>query len=153
PLLSYGGWMTGANIVNPLMVQMDRFLVGAMVSTVAVAYYTTPYELVTKFWFIANAMLGVGFPAFATSFVQDRERTAVLFGRGVKYAFLTLFPLVLGSISLAPEILAIWLGADFARESAPVMRWLALGVLLNGLAQVPSALLQGVGRPDLTAKL
>ncbi|MDR3635939.1 MAG: flippase [Isosphaeraceae bacterium] len=153
PLITYGGWMTVANVINPLMVQMDRFLVGALVSTVAVAYYTTPYELVTKFWFISNAMLGVVFPAFATSFVQDRGRTAHLFGRGVKYAFLTLFPLVLGSVALAPEVLAVWLGGDFAQESAPVMRWLALGVLLNGLAQVPSALLQGVGRPDLTAKL
>ena len=153
PLITYGGWMTLVNVINPLMVQMDRFLVGALVSTAAVAYYTTPYELVTKFWFVSNAMLGVVFPAFATSFVQDRGRTALLFGRGVKYAFLTLFPLVLGSIALAPEVLAVWLGGDFARESAPVMRWLALGVLLNGLAQVPSALLQGVGRPDLTAKL
>ena len=47
----------------------------------------------------------------------------------------------------------MWLGADFARQSTRVMQWLALGVLLNGLAQVPSALMQGVGRPDLTAKL
>jgi O-antigen/teichoic acid export membrane protein len=153
PLIRYGGWMTVANVVNPLMVQMDRFLVGALVSTVAVAYYTTPYELVTKFWFVSNAMLGVVFPAFATSFAHDRSLTAHLFGRGVKYAFLALFPLVLGSVALAPEVLSVWLGGDFARESATVMRWLALGVLLNGLAQVPSALLQGVGRPDLTAKL
>ena len=34
-----------------------------------------------------------------------------------------------------------------------MLRCLALGVFLNGLAQVPSALLQGVGRPDLTAIL
>ncbi|HMB02534.1 MAG TPA: flippase [Isosphaeraceae bacterium] len=153
PLLCYGGWMTVANIINPLMVQMDRFLVGALISTAAVAYYTTPYELVTKYWFLSNAMLGVIFPAFATSFVRDRSRTALIFGRGVKYAFLTLYPLTLATITLAPEVLALWLGADFARQSTRVMQWLALGVLLNGLAQVPSALMQGIGRPDLTAKL
>ena len=153
PLLCYGGWMTVANIINPLMVQMDRFLIGALISTAAVAYYTTPYELVTKYWFLSNAMLGVIFPAFATSFVQDRGRTALIFGRGVKYVFLILFPLTLATIALAPEVLALWLGADFARQSTRVMQWLALGVLLNGLAQVPSALMQGVGRPDLTAQL
>ena len=50
PLLSFCGWMTLVNIVNPIMVQMDRFFIGALVSTAAVAYYTTPFELVTKGW-------------------------------------------------------------------------------------------------------
>jgi O-antigen/teichoic acid export membrane protein len=93
------------------------------------------------------------FPAFATSFVQDRGRTSLIFGRGVKYVFLILFPLVLGTIVLAHELLTLWLGADFARGSTRVLQCLAVGVFLNGLAQVASAMLQGVGRPDLTALL
>src|SRR5262249_32652555 len=71
PLVSFGGWMTVANIINPIMVQMDRFLIGGVLSASAVAYYTTPFELATKYWLISNAVLGVMFPAFATSFVQD----------------------------------------------------------------------------------
>ena len=153
PLIGFGGWMTVANIINPIMVQMDRFLIGVLISTAAVAYYTTPYELVTKFWFLSNAVLGVMFPAFATSFVADPDRTGRIFGRAVKFIFMLLFPLVLGTATLAPEILSAWLGAEFARESTFVLRCLALGVFLNGLAQIPSALLQGVGRPDLTALL
>jgi O-antigen/teichoic acid export membrane protein len=135
------------------MVQMDRFLIGGLLSAAAVAYYTTPFELVTKYWFISNSVLGVMFPAFATSFVQDRDRTSWIFGRSVKYVFLILFPLALGTIVLAHELLTLWLGADFARESTHVLQCLAVGVFLNGLAQVASALLQGVGRPDLTALL
>jgi O-antigen/teichoic acid export membrane protein len=152
-LVGFGGWMTVANVINPIMVQMDRFLVGALVSTAAVAYYTTPYELVTKYWFLSNSVVGVMFPAFATSFVQDRSRTALIFGRGVKYVFLILFPLVLVTVALAHEVLTLWIGADFALRSTRVLQCLALGVFLNGLAQVSSALLQGVGRPDLTAIL
>jgi O-antigen/teichoic acid export membrane protein len=34
-----------------------------------------------------------------------------------------------------------------------VLQWLAVGVLVNSLALVPAALVQGVGKPDLTAKL
>ena len=128
-------------------------MIGALLSTTAVAYYTTPYELVTKYWFLSNAVLGVMFPAFATSFVRDRGRTELIFGRGVKYVFLILFPLVLGTVALARELLTAWLGVDFAREGTFVLQCLALGVFLNGLAQVPSALLQGVGRPALTALL
>lgn len=153
PLLSYGGWMTAVSIINPLMVQMDRFLIGALASAAAVTFYTTPYELVTKSWFLSNAVLGVMFPAFATSYVVDRRRTAEIFGRCLRHVGLVLFPLVLGGVGLAPEVLTVWLGPEFAARSAFVLQCLSVGVLLNGVAQVPSAMLQGIGRPELTFKV
>src|SRR6266850_6479155 len=79
PLLRFGGWMTVTNVVGPLMVTLDRFLIGAMVSMAAVAYYATPYEIVTKLWLIPGALVGVMFPAFSTSFAQDRDRAALLY--------------------------------------------------------------------------
>ncbi|MGE3818431.1 MAG: oligosaccharide flippase family protein, partial [Isosphaeraceae bacterium] len=153
PLLGYGGWMTAVNVINPLMVQMDRFLIGGMVSAAAVAYYTTPQELITRAWFLSNSVLGVMFPAFATSYVLNRDRTAEIFGRCLAHVGLILFPITLIAVALSGEILTTWLGPDFAREGARVLQWLALGVFLNGLAQVPSALIQGIGRPDLTFKI
>lgn len=153
PLLRFGGWMTVTNVVSPLMVTLDRFFIGALVSITAVAYYATPYELVTKFWLIPGALLGVMFPAFSTSSAQDRDRTALLFGRSVKCILLVLFPVVLLVIVFAQDGLTIWLGAGFAAKSARVLQWLAVGVFINSLALVPLALVQGVGKPDLTAKL
>ena len=152
-MMRFGGWMTAVNVINPLMVQMDRFFVGAMVSTAAVAYYTTPYELITKTWFLSNAVLAVMFPAFATSYVRDPAGTASIFGRCLRAVALILFPAALVGVAMGREILTAWLGADFAGQSARVLQWLAVGVFLNGLAQVPSALMQGVGRPDLTFKI
>jgi len=135
------------------MVTLDRFLIGAMVSMSAVAYYATPYELVTKLLIIPGALVGVMFPAFSASFSQDRARTAALYSRCVKYVFLILFPAVLLTVGLAQNGLTLWLGADFAQHSSRVLQWLAVGVFLNSLAAVPFTLVQGVGRPDLTAKL
>lgn len=153
PLLRFGGWMTVSNVVSPLMVTLDRFLIGALLSVGAVAYYATPYELVTKLWLIPGALVGVIFPAFSTSFEHDRNRTAVLYSRCIKYVFLALFPVVLLTVGLAQFGLTLWLGADFAQHSFRVLQWLAVGVLFNSVAQVPFALVQGAGRPDLTAKL
>jgi len=135
------------------MVALDRFVIGALVSMTAVAYYATPYEVVTKFLILPSALMGVMFPAFSTGFAQDRERTAVLFGRSVKSLFLVLFPIMLCTVALAQDGLKLWLGADFAQHSFRVLQFLAVGVFTNSLAQVPFALLQGVGRPDLTATL
>jgi O-antigen/teichoic acid export membrane protein len=128
-------------------------VIGSMVSMTAVAYYATPYELVTKFWLLPGALMGVMFPAFSASFAQDRNRTALLLGRSVKSVLLMLFPITLCTIVLAQDGLKFWLGAEFARNSFRVLQWLAAGVFLNSMAQSPFALLQGVGRPDLTAKL
>jgi len=153
PLLRFGGWMTVTNVIGPLMVTMDRFLIGALLSVGAVAYYATPYEVVTKLWLIPTAVLGVMFPAFSTSFVQDANRTALLYYRSLKCVLLSIFPLILIVVVFAPDGLRLWLGAEFAQQSTRVLQWLAVGVLINSLAQVPFAVLQGTGRPDLTAKL
>ncbi len=153
PLLRFGGWMTVTNVVGPLMVTLDRFLIGALVSMTAVAYYATPYEIVTKFWLLPGALMGVMFPAFSAGFEQNRERTALLFGRSVKLLLLVLFPVMLCTIALAQDGLRLWLGAEFAQHSFRVLQWLAVGVFINSLAFVPFSLLQGVGRPDITATL
>jgi len=56
-------------------------------------------------------------------------------------------------VTLAREGLGLWLGAEFASKSTAVLQWLTVGVLINSLAHVPFALIQGTGRADLTAKL
>ncbi len=153
PLLRFGGWMTVTNIIGPLMVYLDRILLGAFISMAAVAYYATPFELVTKLWLLPGALVGVLFPAMSATFFGDQRRTAELFRKGVKYIFLALFPIVLAIVTLAPEGLTLWLGAEFAQHSFRVLQLLAIGVFINSLAHVPFALVQGAGRPDLTAKL
>ena len=153
PLISFGSWMTVTNIIGPLMTYMDRFLIGALISVTAVAYYTTPYEVVTKLLLISGALVGVLFPAFSTTLAQDRARTTQLFGRGVNYIFLAFFPLLLVIVTFAHEGLSLWLGEEFADNSAFVLQWLAVGAFINSIAQIPFALVQGAGRPDLTAKM
>jgi len=151
-LLSFGGWMTVTNIVGPLMVTFDRFVIGSVASVAAVAYYATPFEMVTKFWVVPSALLGVMFPAFSSSFIDNSEHTGLLFRRSIKFVFVFLFPVVVLTIAFAKDGLAIWLGMNFANHSSRVLQWLAVGVFLNGLAQVPCVLVQGVGRPDWAAK-
>lgn len=153
PLIRLGGWMTVTNIVGPVMVYMDRFLIGSVVSITAVAYYVTPYEVVTKLWLLPGALVGVLFPAFSISVGSDQARAAGLYWRGVKYTFIGLFPLTLVIVTFAREGLGLWLGAEFAENSTRVLQWLAVGVFFNSLAYIPFALVQSAGRSDLTAKL
>jgi O-antigen/teichoic acid export membrane protein len=153
PLFRFGSWMTVTNIVGPLMVYLDRFLIGALASMTAVAYYTTPYEVVTKIGIMPAALVGVLFPAFSRGFVCNRSYTARLFSQGVRFIFLGMFPIILFIVTFAHEGIDFWLGPEFAHNSSCVLQWLAAGVFINSLAQVAFAMIQGAGRPDLTAKL
>jgi O-antigen/teichoic acid export membrane protein len=152
-VLRFGSWMTVSNVVGPLLFYADRMLIGAMVSLAAVAYYATPFEVVGRLLTIPGALAGVLFPAFTVTFAQDRARTAWLLLRGQKYIFLAMFPVILVIVTLANDGLRLWLGTDFANHSTAVLRWLAVGVFLNSMASLPWVLIQGAGRPDLTAKL
>jgi O-antigen/teichoic acid export membrane protein len=153
PLLRLGGWMTVSNVVSPLMVSLDRFLIGSMVSVGAITYYTAPYEVVTKLWIIPYSLVRVLFPAFAATSGEDRSRLDSLFDIGVDVISLIMLPIVVVTVILAGDVLTYWLGVEFSRNGARVMQWLVLGVYLNSLAMIPSTLLQALGRPDLTAKL
>lgn len=153
PLLSMGGWITVSNVLGPIMANLDRFFIGALVSIAAVAYYATPFEMVTKILLIPAALAGVLFPAFAAGFHDRIERVRGLFIRGGKYILLSVFPLILILVAYSQEILQLWLGTDFSKNSFVVMQWLAIGILANSLAQIPFAFLQAIGRADLTAKI
>ncbi len=153
PVVKLGGWMTVSNIISPIMVYLDRFLIGALLSVSAVAYYTAPFDMVTRLWVIPGALVAVIFPAFAVTVLQEPDRTALLLSRGTKYVFLAVFPIVLVITTLAPEGLRLWLGPAFAENGASVLRWLAAGVLVNTFASVAFVFIQGAGRPDITAKL
>ena len=151
-LMNFGSWMTVTNIVGPIMVSMDRLVIGALVSMQAVAYYATPFELVTKISLFPVAVSGVLFPAFATSLSGDRQRTPRLFNRGCDLILMGLFPVTLITVALAGKGLNLWLGTEFAAHSTVVLRWLIVGIFINGVATIPFALIQGAGRADLTAK-
>jgi len=153
PVISFGGWMTLSNLVSPLMVYMDRFLIGSLLSVAAIAYYTAPLDMITRLLLIPTALTGVLFPALTVTLAQKSERANLLASRAEKYIYLAVFPLVLTIVTLAPDALRLWLGDAFARNGAVALRWLAVGVFINCLAQVPYVLIQSAGRPDISTKI
>jgi len=152
-LLHYGGWTSVSAVVSPLLVSVDRFVIGAAVSAAAVAYYASAQEIVVRMGMVSGAVVGVLFPAFAGVPLREGQRLAHLLESGVVAVLGLVLPLALLLAAGAELLLRAWLGGDYAFHGAVVLAWLSFGLVVNGLAKLPSALLQGVGRPDLTARL
>lgn len=151
-LIGFGTWVTVANVVGPLMNYIDRFLVGRFVSLAAVAYYATPVDMMTRLFAISSSVTATFFPAFAES-RNDLDRLHRLLIRAVKFIHLTLFPLVLLLMLTAKELLEAWVGHEYSMRGFRVMQVVALGVLINSLAQIPFALLQAVGRASTAGSI
>jgi O-antigen/teichoic acid export membrane protein len=153
PLLTFGGWLTVSSVVGPVLVSLDRFLIGSLLTMAAVAYYTAPYEMVSRLWVISGSLLMTLFPAFSALWgMRATKELERLYVRAVKYLLLVVGPLALLLILFASDILRLWLGTEFAQKSALLLQILTVGIFINSLAQVPYSLVQGFGRPDITAK-
>jgi O-antigen/teichoic acid export membrane protein len=153
PMLAFGGWVTVSNVVGPFLVYMDRFFIGSVISMAAVAYYTAPYEVITRALIIPASLSITVFPAFSTLGAGgSARRTQELCIRSLKCILLLMGPVLILVIAFAHRILAIWLGSEFAEHGTTVLQILALGVLANSLAYIVFSLLQGIGRPDIVAK-
>jgi len=153
PLLTYGGWVTVASVVNPVLIYLDRFLIAYFLSVSMVGYYTAPFESVTRLWIIPASLATTIFPACSTLGVSQKDQLGYLYSRSMKYLFVILAPITLLIVVFAREIITFWLGAGFAVKSSAVLQILALGVFFNSFAHIPYSFLQALGRPDAPAKL
>ena len=153
PVLKMSGWIAIANIAAPIIIYSDRFFIGGLISASAVTYYATPYEVVTRLWVIPAALVSVLFPIFSSSYSNNPELSKKLFSKGIKFIFLFLFPIVFLMVVFSREGMDLWLGEKFSQNSSLILQIFAIGILINSIAYIPFHFFQGIGKPDIPAKI
>jgi O-antigen/teichoic acid export membrane protein len=148
----YGGWLTVSNIISPVMVYFDRFLLGAILSIAVIPYYSIPYDIVTKLWVFPATICVPFFPVLSALYSRDLMASKLIFMKMVRFLFISLFPLILFAGIFAREGMTLWMGEEFAEKSYIILQWLSVGVLTNSLAQLAYNYILASGRTDLPAK-
>ncbi|HSK20603.1 MAG TPA: flippase [Longimicrobiales bacterium] len=151
-LLGFGGWLSVSLLAAPILTYAERLLIGGLRSLTELAYYAVPFEIVARTAVIPSAVALTLFPAFSHA-QGSRETIAALFRRPLRLLFLLQWPLLVVFWLFPGEILAAWMNREVAAAGAHALRLLALAFFFNGFAQVALAGVQGLGRPDLKAKL
>jgi O-antigen/teichoic acid export membrane protein len=153
-ILAYGGWTIASSAVSVVLGYLDRFLLAGLVSAAALGYYTPPLELTTRLLIIPAAAVATLLPAFSALVVAGSpDEWSRRFSQALKVVALAIGPILMLLAAFAPEVLGVWVGAGFATVGALPLRILALGVFFSALAHILVSLLQGVGRPDLVARV
>ena len=151
PILHFGMWMTISNIVSPLMVVVDRFIIPSFVGAAFIAFYSIPVDFLLKFLILPAALTTVIFPRITHIFNKDTVQARELFFKSLKIVFLVMAPILLFTSIISYEALKFWLGYSFAENSHMVVKIISLGILFNSLAQVPYMFIQAVGGVKKTA--
>jgi len=152
-LFALGGWMSVSSIAMLALNQLNSVLMFGLLPVAMVGYYATIAEMIIRLLIFPRAWVSVLFPSFSAQHALESGHLATLYAKGFKSLVLFSFPVVLVLFTFAGEALTVWQDAAFSAESAGVMRWLAAGIFVYSLSFVPFSLLQGVGRPDISAKL
>ena len=147
-LLRFGSWVTVTSFVGPMMVVLDRFIIGAIAGAKAVTYYTVPFQLAERSTIISSALSSALFPRLAAATRQEEHRLAL---EALRTLVVVMTPLVALGILLMEPFLSWWISPAFEQQAAGVGKIILLGFWANSFATIPSAQLQARGRPDIVA--
>lgn len=152
-LFSYGSWITISSILNPILVNMDRFFIGSILSMKILTSYAAPMEAVQRMRFLPNSLMVTLFPEFSEGISSNNQNLKrQLFGKSIKIILGSCGIISMSLFAFSNEIIFYWLGAEYVEKSGTVLSIISISILFNFIALVPSTFLQGIGRPDLTAK-
>lgn len=144
-LFRFGGWISISNIVSPLMVYFDRFILSATLGANQVAYYSSPAELITKMNIIPVSMARAFFPSLSK--INDNQSDQ--YKKIYKMIFILLLLFSVGSVlfvfSFSDLIIDVWLGEKYVPLSSYILQIMIVGFFFNSLAQLPVLQLQSIG--------
>ena len=142
-----------SSIAGPIFTYLERFLIVSFLSIGALTFYAIPYDILSRVVILPASIATTLFPVFSFIGVENRETAKELLSRSFKYLLFFITPVTIIFIMFAPEILELWLGKEFAQKSAFILQILAITFFLHVFAYTPLSAIQGLGRPDLKAKL
>lgn len=146
-LARFGGWFITASIGITILYQLDKFLLGSLLSVAAVTYYVVPGSLANRIQGVIGAATQIVFPASTALFMRGEHEALVrLYRDGTRLTFVLAAGLGVPMAVFAEPFLRYWLGTDFAMRSSVVMVLLVGTYFLLGLTGVAWGLGFGSGR-------
>lgn len=153
-LLKFGGWVSISSFLNPLITHGEKFLIPTLLSVGMLSYYSAPLEMVARSAVIPFSLAIALLPKF--SFLGKQETIEMrdsFIVRPIKYLLVVITPICGFFVFFSPEILKVWLGPTVASMSSMLFGMLGIAFYFHAITYVPFAAIQGLGHPELKAKL
>jgi O-antigen/teichoic acid export membrane protein len=147
-LFKFGANLTGSNILNYWVKNIDNLLIGKFLGSISLGIYTKAYGLMMlPIRQISNVTSQVMFPAFS-NYNEDILQVQRMFLKTLKIIALLSMPLIVTLIVLAEQIIYIVYGSKWG-EIVPIIRVLALSGMLWTLSLTFRWVYMSQGRSDI----
>lgn len=141
-----------AGMVGAIYASLDRVVITAFWDPAHTGQYFGAQRFSDLITMVPLAVYTVLFPALSGYYARgSRDQVRRAMESAVRHVSLVVVPLVAVAIALAPPLLSLVLTGVF-EGAVPTLRVLALYALVYALMYPYAAVLQALGRPDLTAR-
>lgn len=151
-VLSYGVFSTLHVVFGVVTTQLDRTLLGLWVGVAAVAIYSVPLSIASKVHQLCAKALEVVLPLASGSRIDGRYELGdrLLLRAQNANCFLVLI-IAVPLLVLAPDILRVWIGPEFALKASTIFRCLIVAYGVLALNVAASNIVAGFGNPEVNA--
>jgi O-antigen/teichoic acid export membrane protein len=150
PLMAYGMNISLGNFLWYIYCQADVFVIGRCLGPGVLGVYTLALQFGNAiFQFVSTSWQRILFPIFS-KYQQSVQLKEIFFRSSAYFALITM-PMFVGLAALAPDIVSVFLGDDWAAVIFP-MQILSLVAALKTLANLFPYILNAIGRPSVTFK-
>ena len=151
-LFRFSGYAFLAKLAPMFNGYIIRFVVGVMLGPAAVTFYVVPMRIISAIGGFLGSIAVVLFPFTSELAVAGgRNNLERLYVRASRYLLAIAFPVYLVLMVFSFPVLSLWMGSNFARQSAGVLSALAAAYLVSAATMVPGNMALGLGRSRLAA--
>jgi O-antigen/teichoic acid export membrane protein len=150
-LLGYGAWMSATALLAPLLLLVDRFVIGFFGGPAEVAVYALAFYVLQGLLLVPASLSSAMLPRLAP--LKREQDVRALQSSWLVWLNGILTPVVITAIALAGPFFRTWIGPTLGPAAGPVAAILLVGCWAHGIGHIPSTVVVGRNRPDLLTKL
>ncbi len=150
-LFHFGMYSMLSRATDVIIRQVGPLIIGAILGVTSVTYYIIPFTILNRLTVLIVRIGRVIFPAISELQGQQRHdtiRDLYLTSSRMILSFAT--ALTVSLLIFGPRFLHLWMSPEFAERGRTVLLLITVGVFMDQSTNVPSFVVNGLGKPKLS---
>jgi O-antigen/teichoic acid export membrane protein len=154
-LWRFAGGMMANTFLALVLTQVDKIVLSRLLSLDAFGRYMFAAAIAGALLQLVTPVSQAYFPHFTELVTHGKlSDLADAYHRGAQLVSVLIMPVTLLMVVFGENLLALWTGnLSLAGDTAPLLGWLAIGTMLNGLMHIPYILQLAHGWSSLAARI
>ena len=151
-IFSFGAYSTGTSIFSTLTYNIDNLMIGKLLGAGALGAYSLSFSLTEQLrQVMSNVLNKVMSPVFGKN-QDDKKRLLSYFLKIINLNALALYPLMTFFLIFAEDVIIGFFGDKWEAAVLP-LKILAVAMMIHLLVNSFTALIRGLGKPELEMKI